>query len=301
MRRLFIGLVALAAVSGCSGADEGGVESLGETEQALARKQVIVSDGDGNLWGWSSGVTFAKMTLAPNTKAAAVAAGNVGQRGDYYITQDSRLFERDSGTAWLQRFGGTFLDITSVEDTAYAVSVQGTVLVKQPSGDFDYVEEMQVRPEGGALFLLSRIDACKNGDILAVSADQRRAFKYYVEFQAWGILSLDSVQGPTLDYIQDVACGDAGIYAIAGKDGHPPGVYRKRDLGIGWDHVAGGSMFIPRRVEADALGFAWFTASDSFNGSRLWRVAADGTLKKAVTPGPNNTTVELKAPFDVGG
>jgi hypothetical protein len=295
MNRLGICLL-LGSLVGCGaeGLDTEG-EQVGAVSEALVSTRVVASDTSGNLYGSSSGTTtFSAIALASATQAASVEGGGGVADGDYYVSKTGQLYERTATSQWEQKFGAVkFVDITTGGGLTLALNDAGRILRKQDAQSFEYAEELQVRENPKAAIVpVSRIDACANGTIWAVSSDGLALYRYDGMPGVWVRDALSGIGGlpNTVPTVLDVGCDSGEAYIVAARAPRPGGVFR-RHHGAWVKIAAGQALFSASRVDTDSSGNVWFVGADSFNGPKLWRTDYLGS---------NLAFANVANPFDVG-
>jgi hypothetical protein len=300
------GVALLLGVTACGaeGMDEG-AEALGDVSEALhpGRLGVLAVNDKGEMLGRTALWRDDPMEVVPlpaGTKVKTAHGDGIGflagGKGERYLTTGGKVYERtrsQSGEAsdWYHvpaRGQAKLVDISSSMHDAMVVAVTegGKLMVRteEPAGPAFAEDNALKVTNGNTAETFSRIDVCRrSGDVLAISKDQRRLYRYAKFYKKWEKLSLSVLPGEVRNTprVLDVACGTRSDepsedwYVIAKRDNEYEGLYQYWLPGshdpewkvaieaVPWRNLS--------RLDADEDGDLWYVAWDYGNGSKLWR------------------------------
>jgi hypothetical protein len=308
---LGIGLVAC-------GAEDQGDEEVGVASAALwgqsggpsvggsvnvSGNVVLAVDSERDLHGAHLYSPFQPVEVPATTDVHAAHGSGVGiphSKGERYIDGAGKVFERTTNAAgdsvWqavTSSVPGTsrFVDITARIGEALVVGENGQINMRFQAPVAPIIVHdpfFEVRIDSQPEELVSRIDVCSNGNVLAASKDGSRLFRLVRSAGRWDAVSLWHFPGNAGSVrILDVACGrettGETVEVVVGRRGtDSPGVYRLVPGANGnstptWSLLAGAVPWASAsRVDADDAGHVWYVGFDYHHGTKLWRKPSAG-------------------------
>jgi hypothetical protein len=305
---------ALVACGAQSGAERERQEDVGELAAALPaaggssgtpatyHDEIMAVSEEGQLFGhYNTSGPLVQRPIPLGTGMRAAHGWGNGNEGDAkyerYIDGTGNAYERTklegAGSGWhaIPADGGVKLvDITGRRHgKALAVTEEGKIMKRFDSAagpKFSYDAYYRVKIAGvGPERMVSRIDVCSNGDVLAASKDNLNLYRLQESSGLWDVVSLakfpgDAAKAPR---VLDVACGNPDYenpaiqqMVVGYRQGEGPSLYELEETSQGvikkWVPWYYGSPFgFVTRVDVDGSGDVFFVAADYFNGTKLWR------------------------------
>jgi hypothetical protein len=300
----WIGLqLVVGAFAACSGAEEAGERSEvvsnwegsgGSTSSPTPESRVFAADKMGTLYTSSGFTPFTPVPVVDGTKP--IAGHGTGAQGDVierYITSEGKVFEkRNNEWKGVGSLSQKVVDVSSNRGgLSLALTESGQILWRTESGlEPTYVHNNVYDVKIGSNpnpIPIGRIDACHDGNVLAISKDGKRLVKFTNASRTWSEVSLLGFPGnPNLSVkLTDVACGvsDTGtnVNLVLGTRVTNPSLHRLeivngRSVWSEFQEVR--NLPIDSRVDVDSVGHVWFIGANANNviGLRRTMVRAGG-------------------------